>query len=96
MHIIKICTAATCCQNFALDNVAMAEKMLGIQAGETTPDGKFRLEKVGCLSHCELGPNVMFLKQNSPLAMVMLDGKVETGMRPNRFKEALENLKNEP
>ncbi len=93
MQVIKICTAASCTQRFSLDSLAKAEKILGIKAGETTPDGKFRLEKVGCLSHCELGPNVLFLNQTSPLAMVMTDIKVENGMTPGRFEEKLQELK---
>ena len=92
MHIIKICCGGTCTMNFSFDTVAKAEKMLGIKAGETTPDGKFRLEKTGCLSHCEDGPNVLFMEQNSPLSMVMMDGKVENRMRPQRFEEKLKEL----
>ena len=95
MHIIKICCGGTCTLNFSFDTVAKAEKMLGIKAGETTPDGKFRLEKTGCLSHCELGPNVLFMQQSSPLTMIMQDGKVENGMRPQRFEAKLKTLLDE-
>lgn len=93
MHIIKICTGTLCCQNFAEENLRMAEKILDIKAGETTPDGKFRLEKTGCLSHCEEGPNVLFA-QGGPLSFVMTDGKVERNMLPHRFEERLKQLKN--
>jgi len=37
--------------NFGPDTLATAEKVLGIKAGETTPNGQFRLEKTGCLMH---------------------------------------------
>ena len=32
------------------------EQKLGIKAGETTPDGKFTLEKAECLGACEIAP----------------------------------------
>lgn len=92
MHIIKICCGGTCTLNYSFDTLEKAEKMLGIKAGETTPDGKFRLEKTGCLSHCELGPNVLFMQQSSPLSMVLTEGKVENRMRPLQFEEKLKAL----
>lgn len=92
MHIIKICTGASCWQNFANENLKKAEEVLGIKAGETTKDGKFRLEKTGCLSHCEDGPNVLFIHQNGPLSLVMMDGKVENNMLPHHFEKKLRAL----
>ncbi|MEK9159218.1 MAG: NAD(P)H-dependent oxidoreductase subunit E [Patescibacteria group bacterium] len=92
MQIIKVCCGGTCTLNFSFDTVEKAEKMLGIKAGESTPDGKFRLEKTGCLSHCELGPNVLFMQQNSPLTLIMNDGKVENKMRPRQFEAKLQEL----
>ena len=101
MHIIKICMGSSCRLNFAEENLALAEKTLGIKAGEISADGKFRLEKTGCLSHCEDGPNVFFchspkvsLQISSPLSLVMTDGKVENNMLPHRFEEKLNALKN--
>lgn len=35
------------------------ERMLGVQAGETTPDGEFTLERVNCLGACALAPLVV-------------------------------------
>lgn len=80
--------------NYSFDTVEKAQKMLGIKAGETTADGKFRLEKTGCLSHCELGPNVLFMQQNSPLTLIMNEGKVEYGMRPKQFEQKLQEIIN--
>lgn len=94
MHIIKICMGTSCWQNFAKENLELAEKTLGIKAGETSPDGKFRLEKTGCLSHCEEAPNVFFSQQNGPLSMIMTDGKVEKNVLSHRFQEKLKKLKN--
>lgn len=35
------------------------ERELGVQAGETTPDGEFTLERVNCLGACALAPLVV-------------------------------------
>ncbi len=93
MHIIKICLGCSCSQNFGPENLQLAEKILGIKAGETTKDGQFRLEKTGCLSHCESAPNVLFCKQDGPLSAVMMDGLVEENLLPHRFEEKLRELK---
>ncbi|MFA6024463.1 MAG: NAD(P)H-dependent oxidoreductase subunit E [Candidatus Gracilibacteria bacterium] len=95
MHIVKICTAGSCTRNFGLETLERAEKVLGIKAGETTPDGKFRLEKTGCLSQCELGPNVAFLSQESPLSMLFTEGHIEHHMLPSRIEAKLNQLKTE-
>lgn len=94
MHIIKVCCGCSCAANFGLDNLKKAEEILGIKAGETTEDGKFRLEKAGCMSNCENAPNVMFCKPNGPLATIMLDGKIEENLLPNKFAKMLKELKN--
>jgi NADH:ubiquinone oxidoreductase subunit E len=35
------------------------QEVLGVQVGETTPDGIFTLESVRCLGCCSLSPAVM-------------------------------------
>lgn len=93
MHIIKVCLGCSCINKFGRENLAMAEKILGIKAGETSKDGKFRLEKAGCMSNCDNAPNLMFCKVKSPLAMVMMDGKVEEKCTPNKLEKKLKELK---
>ena len=95
MHIIKVCVSCSCEKAFAQEVLQKAEKVLGIQAGETTPDGRFRLEKTGCLSQCESAPSVLFAKATSPLSMLMIDGEVKTNMLPHRLEKELEKLKME-
>ena len=94
MHIIKVCVGPSCMAKFGGESLKIAEKILEIKAGGTTTDGKFRLEKAGCMSNCDCGPNVMFCEVDSPLAMVMIDGKVEEKMQPNKFANKLKELKN--
>ena len=95
MHIIKICDHCTCRTRFSGESIKRAEKVLGIKLGETTEDGKFRLEKTGCLSHCEEGPNVMFCKADSPLSNLMMQGEVKTRMLPDQLEKELTKLKND-
>ncbi len=84
--LIKICTSCDCTQRFSDETVKKAEDMLKIKAGQTTPDGRFRLEKTGCLSHCDHGPNVYFGTE--------LEGHVENGMLPHRLEKTLNKLIN--
>lgn len=93
MHLIKVCFGGSCQRNFAQATLTKAEEILEIRAGEITPDGAFQLEKCGCLSQCEQAPNVLFMPNASPLSAVMLDGKVETHMFPNRLETKLLELK---
>lgn len=94
MHLIKVCQSGSCRRNFAEDSLKRAEQTLGIKAGETTPDGKFRLEVCNCLSNCEVGPNVLFAAVNSPLAAVLVDGHVENNMLPARLEAKIKSLQN--
>jgi len=93
MHLIKVCQGGSCRRNFGEDSLARAEKVLGVKADGTTEDGQFRLEKCGCLSHCENGPNVFFAAVNSPLAAIMVDGIVENNMLPHKLEAKLNALK---
>lgn len=95
MHIIKVCTGCSCEKKFGNETLKRAEKALGIKVGETTSDGQFRLEKTGCLSHCELGPNVMFCKTDGPLSVLMNDGEVKNKQLPNRIEQEITRLKND-
>ncbi len=81
---IKICTGCDCSKRFSDETVKKAESVLKIKAGQSTPDGRFKLEKTGCLSHCELGPNVYFENKG--------EGHVEHGMLPHRIEKKLTSL----
>jgi NADH:ubiquinone oxidoreductase subunit E len=92
MHVIRICTGGACMRNYAEATLNRAEKILNIKAGETSPDGCFRLEKIGCLGQCSLAPNVAFSKQESPLSMLM-NLSVEGKMHPNKMENRITELK---
>ncbi len=57
-HTICVCEGTACHVRSAPLVVEEFERQLGIQRGETTPDGEFTLETVNCLGACALGPIV--------------------------------------
>lgn len=58
-HHCAICVGTACHVRGATAVVDGIEQELHIKAGETTPDGKFTVEKVNCLGACALGPLVV-------------------------------------
>jgi len=55
-HMLKVCLGTACHVIGGQRLLEHLERRLGIQAGYTTPDGKFSLEGVRCLGACALAP----------------------------------------
>jgi NADH-quinone oxidoreductase subunit E len=55
-YLLQVCSTLSCALRGCRTLVDHLEKKLGIQPGETTPDGKFTLLKVECLARCGEGP----------------------------------------
>jgi NADH-quinone oxidoreductase subunit E len=55
-HLVQVCTNIACSLLGAEHLVDYISKKLGIQVGETTPDGKFTLLEVECLGSCGTAP----------------------------------------
>lgn len=55
-HIIQVCTNISCSLMGAEHIVDVLRKKLGIEVGETTPDGRFTLLTVECLGSCGTAP----------------------------------------
>lgn len=58
-HVIRMCDSLSCRVRGSLDLYYGIRDLLGISAGETTPDGQFTLEIVNCLGACDHAPNLM-------------------------------------
>jgi len=58
-HMIRVCQGTACHVRGAAAILEAFSRELGIEPGETTPDGKFSLERVACLGACGLAPTVM-------------------------------------
>ncbi len=55
-HVIEYCRTGPCCLMGGEEVYGHLKKRLGIDAGETTPDGRFTLKEVECLAACGWGP----------------------------------------
>ncbi len=55
-HMIEVCTCLTCQVCGAYSVLDHLKKKLGIDVGETTPDGLFTLHEVECLNACDRAP----------------------------------------
>lgn len=53
---IQVCTNLSCWLRGSDDIVNTCKEKLGIDVGETTPDGKFTLNHVECLASCGTAP----------------------------------------
>jgi len=55
-HPIKVCLGTACHVKGGEQILSVLERRLGVAPGETTPDGKYQLERVACLGCCALAP----------------------------------------
>jgi len=77
-HLVCACLGTACHVRGAPRVVEELERQLGIQSGQTTPDGEFTLETVNCLGACALGP------------VVVIDGRYFSKVRKSRIRHLLE------
>ena len=67
---IKVCLVTACYVRGGKKIVERLREILGIEVGETTPDGKFTLEVMRCIGACGLAPaitiNDQVFKQVNP------------------------------
>lgn len=55
-HVIQVCTNLSCMLNGCDRILDRLRHRLGIDVGETTPDGQFTLRTAECLAACEVAP----------------------------------------
>ncbi len=61
--IIRVCTSAPCHVSGADQTLEALKAELGIDVGETTPDGKFTLLGCDCLGVCDRSPAILVGEQ---------------------------------
>ena len=76
-HIINVCLGTACHVRGGPRIMDRAKQILGIDAGKTTLDMKFTLERVNCLGCCALGP------------VMTVDSEYHGKMAPARVGEIL-------
>lgn len=77
-HLVCACLGTACHVRGAPRVVEELQGQLGIQVGQTTPDGEFTLEAVNCLGACALGP------------VVVIDGRYFSKMRRSKVRHLLD------
>jgi len=55
-YVISICMGTACYVKGSGDILARVEKVLGVKAGDITPDGLFSIDATRCLGCCGLAP----------------------------------------
>jgi NADH-quinone oxidoreductase subunit E len=78
-HLIKVCVGTACHVRGSQPVLDEVKRQLGIEAGETTEDMKFTLERVNCLGACALGP------------IMVLDDEYHGEMSPGKVKTIMSN-----
>ena len=80
---VQVCHNIACALRGADGCVAAISERLGIQPGETTPDGRYTLSTVECLCACEAGPVMQVNDQYvGPVTREVIDALVD---RPDQL-----------
>ncbi len=58
-NVIRVCGCLPCDMKDARGVIGSIKKELGIELGQTTADGKFSVEQVGCIGACDQAPAMM-------------------------------------
>jgi NADH-quinone oxidoreductase subunit E len=80
-HHIKVCLGTACHVRGGEQVLDTAKERLGINIGETTPDGKYDIERVACLGCCALAP------------VVAVDNKIYSQMSVLKIQRILDEQK---
>ena len=79
-HVVAICHNLSCFLAGAPQIIQHARERLGIDVGETTPDGRITLQSVECLCACEHAP------------MMQVDDHYEMDLTPDKVDGILRAL----
>ena len=79
-HVVSVCHNLTCHLMGAKTIIDHLARRLGIEVGETTPDGRVTLLAVECLCACEQAP------------MMQVDDRYEGLLTPEKVDRVLEGL----
>ena len=79
-HPISVCMGTACYVRGSEKLLEEFKRVLGIEVGETTPDGKYSLDCLRCVGACGLAP------------VVMIGEKVYGRLQPVDVKKIIEEL----
>lgn len=78
---IQVCNSVCCWLRGSEQTVSILEKKLGVEVGESTPDGRFHLSRVECLGSCGTAP------------MMQINDDYYENLDEKKIAEILEQLK---
>ncbi|GIV66181.1 MAG: NAD(P)H-dependent oxidoreductase subunit E [Chloroflexota bacterium] len=79
-HTIKFCMGTACYVGGMPQLIDKAKSLLGVEPGQTTPDGEITLEVCRCVGACSQAP------------VVVVDDKIVGRLRPNKFPQVLRTI----
>ncbi|WP_322791414.1 NADH-quinone oxidoreductase subunit NuoE family protein [Bellilinea sp.] len=79
-HTIKFCMGTACYVGGMPQLIDKAKSLLGVEPGQTTPDGEITLEVCRCVGACSQAP------------VVVVDDKIFGRLRPNKFPQVLRSI----
>jgi NADH-quinone oxidoreductase subunit E len=79
-HTVKFCLGTACYVGGTPQLIEKAKQSLGIEPGQTTPDGEITLELCRCVGACSQAP------------VVMVDEQVHGRVKPNKFPQVLRSI----
>ena len=79
-HTIKFCMGTACYVGGTPQIIDKAKQILGINPGETTPDGNITLELCRCVGACSQAP------------AIVVDEEINGRVRPNKFPAIVNTL----
>jgi NADH:ubiquinone oxidoreductase subunit E len=82
-HTIKFCMGTACYVGGTPQLIEKAKQILGIDPGETTPDGQITLELCRCVGACSQAP------------VIVVDEEIQGRVRPNKFPQLLRLIQDE-
>ncbi len=81
-HVVQICRAEACQAMGSRQLEIHAKKTLGVEFGETTPDGNITLEPVYCLGNCACSPSIR------------IDDQIHAHVDTAQFDQLIEGIDN--
>jgi NADH-quinone oxidoreductase subunit E len=79
-HTVKFCMGTACYVGGVEQLLDKANQVLGIKAGETTPDGMITLEICRCVGACSQAP------------VIVVDENVQGRVKPNKVPQILHSI----
>jgi NADH-quinone oxidoreductase subunit E len=79
-HTVKFCLGTACYVGGIPQIIEKAKQVLGVEPGQTTPDGEITLEVCRCVGACSQAP------------VIVVDENLYGRVRPNKFPQLIKSI----